>query len=110
MGVDYDANFGIGFEIEIPDYGDEFSDYDEWFNHLLKETTYSYIEWGNAYDGEYYYAVVVDKESIPHYSARESNFIKFGDELKKLHQFLLDAKIKIIEEQVGWVVGGSYIS
>ena len=56
MGVDFNANFGIGYEIVcFPESWNGDENYDEWgfLDGILSDTKYSYIHWGDeGYSGD----------------------------------------------------------
>jgi len=70
MGADYDAEYGIGYEVlTFPETWKGEEDYEiyEFLNSILKDTKYSYIQWGDeGYSGDPdTYAVVFMEEPSP---------------------------------------------
>ncbi len=104
MGVDYDAEFGIGFEIlAFPETLDE--DLDDAKETMLDETLhgnpYSYMQWGDGcYGGTDHYAVTLNK--LPEYVSAEG-FGQLQIDLVNLHDFLLAKGFKISDK---WLCGG----
>jgi hypothetical protein len=69
MGVDYYGASGIGFKIELNEkmrkaleekYDGDYYDY---FDFCLKDTGFSFVQYGNAYSGDIDYAIVVSEKT-----------------------------------------------
>ena len=99
MGVDYDANFGLGYEIMFPESWNGKEDYDEWefLDFLLKDVPYSYIWWGDqCYTGDpNTYAIVLDETP---------NRVELSDKLWELEKFLKEKGIDY--DSSTYLVGG----
>lgn len=50
MGVDYDASFGIGIEIEESNFNSDYECMEEWLDTILEDTPYKYEQYG---EGDY---------------------------------------------------------
>lgn len=58
MGVEYYANFGIGYEIEVIPEMQDTIDIQE-LNNKLKDTDFQFIIYGDGYENEVYEAIVL---------------------------------------------------
>ena len=98
MGVDYTANYGIGFRVNEPDeeiLEDYDGSFDEYLEDVLPRDKYNYFECGNSYSGytEGFY-VILKNDKI------DFNLSERGLELK---EFLLmhdlvndDAELSVV--------------
>jgi hypothetical protein len=101
MSIDYDANFGIGFEIiSFPE--DVGLDAYEYMESILEDTKYNFITFGDSYQDEHYYAVCLT--TIPKWNASEEEFLTFRKELIELYDFLINHGFKIKENS--FLAGG----
>ena len=102
MSIDYDARFGIGFEIiGFPE--DVGLDAYEYMESILEDTKYNFITFGDSYQDEHYYVVHLT-ESIPNWNDSEEKFLVFRKKLIELHDFLIDHGFKIKENS--FLAGG----
>ncbi len=46
MGVDYDAEFGLGYEIKEPKWENKYDAIDEYFDTVLKDSNFQYFHTG----------------------------------------------------------------
>lgn len=101
MGVDYDANFGIGIELQKMCFDDnEEWDMDEYLEDLLEDTPYTYSKYGSEnYTGKENTYLILFKDPF----ADGYNITKKVFDMKK---FLKKNKIKF--EKID-IVGGLLI-
>lgn len=97
MGVDYNAPFGVGFDVVVNDdaletegmEGDQLSYLDEFVDGNMK-VPYVSLESGNCYEGDSTYHVI-----IQNFFDRQRNFQEEADELEK---FLDDLGISVTSD------------
>ena len=103
MGVDYDASFGLGYEVKgYPEALDELEDFslEEHLDDLItNDCGFKYIHWGNEYSGNGEgFAVVLDK--LPELDDLE-------EALASLRVFMISHGLEYDEEK--YLVGGAHI-
>ena len=99
MGVDYDANFGLGFEIMFPDIDD--LDECDWINELVKGTPYTYIYWGDeGYSGDPDTYAIVLSGDVPRH--------EISEKLRLLEVFLKNKGVEYDGSR--YLVGGISVS
>lgn len=88
MSVDYSANFGIGMQIQYPTDEDiqklniGCDDWFDYFNKIIKNTDFEYIQYGSAYDDEEMKCAIVFDEkynktlNLQPLKCKFDNFIK----------------------------------
>ena len=66
MGIDYDPEYGIGYEISTPEYDEEeYCSDDEWFDeHLEEETGCKYLKVGDYVSGSNFEYYIVTSKKI----------------------------------------------
>ena len=99
MGVDYDANFGLGYEVRLPYSwnGDEDYEVEDFLDELLKDTPFDFTHWGDeGYSGDpYTYAIVLSE--VPNRS-------ELADKLWELEKFLTVNNVEYNDST--YLVGG----
>lgn len=101
MGVDYDANYGFGVQVEIPTVDDKL----QYLEDLCKDTKFSYFVEGSYYDNDEDYYYIISDEAEEAMENGDYNIVRYVNELL---DFLVNNNITYIGNPR--IVGGLLIS
>jgi hypothetical protein len=102
IGIDYDASFGIGVEVEEIKCGKDVNWFDMYgyLEELLENTDYKYAEYGDGvYTGGYNTFIITIKDPF-------KDGYDLTEKVKKMEEFLITNNIEFDRIKV---VGGLYV-